>query len=92
MNKMFGIAISKFQKYLDDTSVAITANGARAMRLELISNRLGSQKLTYEDLQSQNEDVDIAEAMVNLQSAEMTYNASLMATGKILQTSLLNYL
>ena len=92
MNKMFGIAITKFQGYLDDTSVAITANGSRGKRLELISNRLGSQKLTYEDLQSQNEDIDIAEAMVKIQSAELTYNASLMATGKILQTSLLNYL
>ena len=92
MNKMFGQAMTKFQGYLDDTSVAITSNGSRSMRLQLISTRLGSQKLTYEELQSQNEDVDIAEAMVQIQSAELTYNASLMATGKILQTSLLNYL
>ncbi len=92
MNAMFGQAMSKFQQYLDDTSVAITANGSRSKRLELISNRLGNQKLTYEELQSENEDVDIAEAMVHLQSAEVTYNASLMATGKILQNSLLNYI
>mgnify|MGYP002626683964 CR=1 FL=1 len=57
LNKMFGTAITKFQSYIDQTNVAITANGARSQRLELVSNRLGSQKTTYETLQSENEEI-----------------------------------
>ena len=50
------------------------------------------QKTTFEELKSTNEDVDIAETAVKLQSAEMTYNASLMATSKIMKTSLMDYI
>lgn len=84
--------ISSTQKYLDDTNVAITDNGTRESRLDLISNRLMDQQTTFKTLQSENEDADIAEVAVELTSAELTYNAALMATGKILQNSLMNYI
>ncbi|MDD3369565.1 MAG: flagellin [Lachnospiraceae bacterium] len=92
VNTMFGSAITKFQGYLDDTNIAITANGSRSKRLELVETRLSSQKTTFETLQSENEDIDISEASVELKSSELAYEASLMATSRILQTSLLNYL
>lgn len=85
-------SISKMQAYLDESNVAITDNGTRASRLALINNRLMEQKTTFRTLQSENEDVDIAEVAVSLTSAELTYNSSLMATGKIMQTSLMNYI
>ena len=92
MHQLMGRAISKTQNYLDSVNVAVTDNGTRSSRLELISNRLMEQKTTFKTLQSENEDVDIAEVAVNLTSAELTYNSSLMATGKILQTTLMNYI
>lgn len=85
-------AITKFQGYLDDTNVAITDNGTRSQRLSLISNRLLDQQTTFKTLQSENEDIDIAEVVVQLTSAELTYEAALMATGKVMQTSLMNYI
>lgn len=85
-------AISKTQSYLDSTNVAVTDNGTRLSRLELIDNRLTEQKTTFRTLQSENEDVDIADVATQLTSAELTYSASLMATGKILQTTLMNYI
>lgn len=85
-------SITKFQGYLDDTNVAITDNGTRSQRLSLISNRLMDQKTTFQTLQSENEDADIAEVAVKLTSTELTYEAALMATGKIMQTSLMNYI
>ena len=51
-----------------------------------------NQKTTFETLKADNEDADITEVAVQLGSAEVTYEAALMATGKIMQTSLLNYL
>ena len=35
---------------------------------------------------------DITEVAVKLSSAELTYEAALMATGKIMQTTLMNYI
>lgn len=92
IHNMFGGTITKVQGYLDDTNVAITDNGTRSQRLSLVSNRLMDQKTTFMTLQSENEDADIAEVAVQLTSTELTYEAALMATGKIMQTSLMNYI
>lgn len=92
IHNMIQGSITKFQNYLDDTNVAITDNGTRSQRLDLISNRLMDQKTTFQTLQSENEDADIAEVAVQLTSTELTYEAALMATGKIMQTSLMNYI
>lgn len=84
--------ITSAQQYLDDTNVAITDNGTRESRLDLISNRLMDQQTTFKTLQSENEDVDIADVTIQLTSTKLTYDAALMATGKIMQTSLMNYI
>ncbi|MGN0307995.1 MAG: flagellin [Lachnospiraceae bacterium] len=90
--KLFEGCITKMQGHLDTVNLASTQNGTRSQRLELIGNRLMSQKTNYETLQSENEDADITEVAIKLSSAELTYNASLMATGKILQNSLMNFI
>ena len=92
VQKMFEHGITAFQGYLDATNLAITNCGTRSSKLELIENRMQNQKTTYETLQSENEDIDITEVAINLTSAELTYEAALMATGKISQTSLLNFI
>ena len=51
-----------------------------------------SQKTSFDKLQSDNENIDITQAAVELSSVELAYEAALMATGKITQTTLLNYL
>ena len=51
-----------------------------------------NQKTTCETLKSENEDIDITEVAIQLSSAELTYQAALMATGKVSQTTLLNYI
>lgn len=90
--KMFESAITTFQKYLDDVSLSITNCGNRSKKLELIENRMQEQKTTFETLRSENEDVDIAETAIQLTSAQLTYEAALMATGKVSQNSLLQYI
>ena len=92
IHNMFESTITRMQDHLDNTNIAVTDNGARSSRLELISNRLMGQKTTFQTLQSENEDVDITEVAIQLTSTELTYEAALMATGKIMQTSLMNYI
>lgn len=90
--KMFESSITSFQGYLDDINLSITNCGTRSKKLELIESRMQNQKTTFETLKSENEDVDITEVAIQLNSAEMTYEAALMATGKVMQTSLLNFI
>jgi flagellar hook-associated protein 3 FlgL len=92
VHKMFEHSITVMQEALNAINVAVTDSGTRSARLDLISNRLLSQKTTFEVLKSENEDVDIAEVAIKLTSTELSYNAALMATGKIMQTSLMNYI
>ena len=92
VHRMFEDSITIMQRALDDINVAVTDSGTRSARLDLISNRLLSQKTTFEILRSENEDIDIAEVAIKLTSTELSYNAALMATGKIMQTSLMNYI
>ena len=92
VQKKFENLITKVQGNLDATSVAITDNGTRGSRLDLVSNRLMTQKTTFETLQSSNEDVDVTEVTVQLTSMGYTYESALMATSKILQNSLMMYI
>ena len=90
--KLFEKGITSFQGYLDDVNLCITNCGTRSSKLELIENRMQSQKTTFETLRSENEDADITEVAIKLSSAELTYEAALMATGKVMQTTLLNFI
>lgn len=90
--RAFEGGITAFQGYLDDANLCITDTGTRSKKLELIQNRMQNQKTTFETLKSENEDIDITEVAIQLTSAELTYEAALMATGKVMQTSLLNFI
>lgn len=90
--KLFESTITTMQGYLNQANLSITNCGTRSSKLELIKSRMQNQKTTFETLKSENEDVDITEVAINLGSAELTYEAALMATGKVAQTTLLNYI
>lgn len=90
--KMFERGITKMQEHLNTVNEATTACGTRERKLSLIQNRLMSQKTNFETLESENENVDITEVAIQFKSAELTYQAALMSVGKILQTSLMNYI
>ena len=92
VQKRFEHAVTRKQGYLDKADLAITSSGTRSARLDLAKNRLMEQKTTYESLQSENEDSDATEVTVQLKSVQLSYEAALLATSKILQTTLLNYL
>lgn len=90
--RLFEGGITAFQGHLDETDLSITNCGTRSSKLALIENRMQNQKTTFETLKSENEDIDITEVAIQLSSAELTYEAALMAAGKVMQTSLLNFI
>ncbi|MDE6688095.1 MAG: hypothetical protein K2J95_10780 [Lachnospiraceae bacterium] len=92
LQKKFSHFITKMQGYQHDADEARTVVGNRSARLALINNRLTDQKETFDNLKSDNEDADETEVAVNLSSAEVSYEAALMATSSMIKTTLLNYL
>lgn len=76
----------------DKLNTAVADLGTRSKRLDLTEDRLSSQQASFEELMSNNEDADVAETYIKLSSAEVIYNASLNAAGKIVKASLLDFL
>ena len=89
---MFKQGITRMQNHLNKANTATTACGTRGSKLALVENSLMSQKTNFEPLESENENVDISEVAIQLKSAMLTYDAALMSTSKVLQTSLMNYI
>ncbi len=90
--KLFERSITKMQGHLNKVNEATTNCGTREKKLDLIKNRLMSQKTNFETLESENENVEITDVALQLKGAELTYQAALMSTSKILQTSLMQYI
>jgi len=88
----FEHAITKMQTHLETATLAHTAVGTRGSKLELVKNRLSSQKSNFKDLVADNEQADTAEVTTDLYSAKLAYDASLMATGKIADKTLMNFI
>ena len=92
LQKLYENGITDFGNFYDQANQAETACGTVDNRLTLISNRLQEEKTTVKTLASENENVDITNIAVDVKEAELVYNAALLATGKISQQSLINYI
>ncbi len=92
MQKAFQKGISSSATEQDRVNVAVADLGSRAVRLNLTEDRLSSQKVDFEELLSNNEDVDITETIIKYSAAETIYNASLSAASKVVQNTLLDFL
>ena len=66
--------------------------GAKMNRLELTEKKLGVQIVSVKELLSYNEDVDIAEAFMNINVAQNVYVSSLMTGARIIQPTLVEFL
>ncbi len=92
LQNTFGRALTEVNKQQTQMNVAIADLGSRYARLELTESRLSSEQGEFEDLLSKNEDADIVDTIVRLNSQETIYNASLSAAAKVVKNSLLDFL
>ncbi|MFC4777818.1 flagellar hook-associated protein FlgL [Paenibacillus sp. GCM10023252] len=79
---------SRFEKVINIRSEV----GARTNRVELIGTRLEDLNVNLTGLQSQTEDADMAETIMNFNQEQSVYQASLSTGAKIIQPSLIDYL
>jgi len=88
--------ISKGLKRLDAQISNISAVraeiGVKTNRLELTDNRIQDDTINIKSLLSKNEDVNMAEVIMNLNMEENVYRASLSSGAKIIQPSLVDFL
>ena len=66
--------------------------GAATQQLDAASERQQTEQLSTQDNVSKIRDVDISEAVIQLRSAELSYDATLSATARTLSRSLLDFL
>ena len=92
MREAYGRGLTAMDKEEDAVSSATSDIGIRYNRLELTSDRLSAQQVEFTDLLSQNEDADLVDTIVNYNAANTVYNASLQAAGKVVKTTLLDFL
>jgi flagellar hook-associated protein 3 FlgL len=92
MTEAFGKGLSMVDDTQETLNVALAELGTRYNRLELTSDKLSNQKVDVEEQLSNNEDVDISDAYINLTQADNLYQYSLTATSKILGNTLLDYI
>lgn len=87
-----GTTLSALDDALNSVTQARATVGARTNRLDQSQATLQAQQLAVTKLLSDTEDVDMASAISLFQQQQLTYNAALQVSGKILQTSLIDVL
>ena len=92
MQKLYGKAVGDFQGYLNDISLAATDVGSKGDRLKLTKSRVSNQQMSFEKLKSTNEDRELSDIIIDYTAAYTAYQASLMASSKANQQTLLNYI
>ena len=84
--------MNNIEKYQDNVNKSIADLGSREARLNLTESRLSDYNDDFTELMSNNEDANLAETIVRFNSQQTIYNASLAATAKVVQNSLLDFL
>ena len=92
VRKAYSAGVGDFQAYQERINTCMTDVGSRQNRLAIVETRMEEQQANFEELKSKNEDKDIENIMIEYQSAYTAYQASLSATAKLSQNTLLNFL
>ncbi len=92
MNEAFGKGLTMVDETQQVLNVATSELGSKYNRLLMTRDKLEEQYTDIEEQMSKNEDIDIADAYINLTQADNLYMYSLSATSKILGNTLLDYI
>lgn len=85
-------AISTLNTRLETVTAARTAAGARYQRLDQADQAAADARLSLQNQLSTVENADLAETTVELKLQEVSYQAALAATSRVMQPSLLDFL
>jgi len=92
MQNRFNNFLGIVDKHITTATTQHTELGSRMDRLNLIQNRLADDNLSYTKLLSDNEDADYMQTIMNMNSTQSVYQASLQTGAKITQLTLANFI
>jgi flagellar hook-associated protein 3 FlgL len=84
--------LTRLDNHLDTVGAAVSDTGAKLLRVESKETMIQDLRLGYTERKSAIEDCDIAEAVMNLKSRELAYQASLASSARVMQLTLVDYL
>ena len=87
-----GPALNNLQSNLEDVTSARGTVGALSTRLDAAAERLAQVEESTTSLLSENEDTDIAKALIDLNTQQSVYQAALQSGQSLIQPSLLDFL
>ncbi|RKX29630.1 MAG: flagellar hook-associated protein 3 [Candidatus Zixiibacteriota bacterium] len=87
-----GLLLANMDQAIEHLLTHRAGVGGRAIRLESTLSRLDDQRISFTSLLSETEDADIAKLVSDLAVYENNYQAALMASARIVQPSLLDFL
>ena len=91
-SQLISSCLDELETDLDRIAKSQSELGARMNYVDSTDSRLASNEITFTKLQSNNEDIDVAKASVEVSSAQSVYEAALSVTAKVTKASLVDYL
>ena len=93
-NDVAGIqdVMGRLDEHMTKISAEISEIGGKTIRMETKEYIIADLKLTYTDRKSQLEDADISEAVIDLNSKQLAYNAALTSASKVMNLSLVDFM
>lgn len=92
LRKKMSTMITTLDNYREKVAVEHTQIGVRTKKIDLVQTRLKSDETNYTELMSENENIDLGEVMMNFNTANAAYQASLKMGMNINQMTLADYL
>lgn len=88
----FDSVMGKTLKHIDKVSNVQSEIGGRMNRLELITSRLGNDKVNFKQFMTENEGVEYEDAYTEYVMQKTIYDSALSVGAKIMQQSLVDYI
>ena len=92
LSKLFTNGIGKMDDALKTVSRQQADLGSRMKRLELTEKRLGDDEISYTELLSKTEDVELERAFIDFNTQYAVYQSALQVTAKVVQPTLMDFL
>ena len=87
-----GTALTQLDAEFDRIVSKVAEIGAKDLRLDTREKIITDLDLAYTENQSELEDIDIVEAVSDLKSTELAYQAALSSSAKVMRLSLVDFL
>lgn len=92
LSKLFTSGLGNTDKALKQLSGQVADLGSRMKRLDITEKRLGDDEVTFTELLSRTEDVELERVYIDFNTQYAVYQSALQATAKVVQPTLMDFL